>query len=751
MPRLAYRLAALCFACAPALTCADVVLKNAQWQVALEPATLAIHATPVQGATVEASSGVPSHGVSALNSTDAQARWQWDNGAYRIEAALDGPDLALTIHAKAAATLDFLRQPAAAMGQGLMLPLAEGHYVPRGHRAWQGFITQQMSELNTTQDLSLPLWGNDYGTFSLSWLLTNPFNNRLRLAADGDALTIAASHQFTRLDPDAPLTLLLHLDTADPLAGARRYRQWLIDNGRFEPLKDKIAKTPDIGKLIGATHTYLWGSGLLAVKDVANWPAMMSVLRGKQPLVVDLVGRFSSEANLILKQAKASPDHYQQGVLVAALNAALNSKARAQWLGDEPDMARLADSYGNLRAQVAKVFAPALTGDASQWGSGISVATMRQLQAAGMQRLWLGLGDGWEGGLWHPEAIAAAVQAGYLAGPYDSYETALSRQENADWITAHLGQRAYEHCAIVLDGGKPKTGFQQSGHYTDPRCVRPLMEARVEALRQKVPFNSWFLDAYATSMVFDSYRPGATMTQQQNAQGYIASMRWLAETLRLPTGSEDGNAATAQGYVFAHGMQTPVIAWGDPDMGSGPRKNKQSPYYLGNWYPGDEPSVFFKPVPLKALYRTVYFDPAYRLPLYQAVFHDSIITTHHWSFDNLKLSNVHSDNELAQLLYNVPPLYHLSAASLQTRLPSMKRQDAFFRPLHQALATQALTGWRALSPDKRLQQTTFADGTRLIANFADETRETDGDRYDAHSVTAIRPDGTRMRYLSSPE
>ncbi|WP_266157191.1 glycoside hydrolase [Dyella silvatica] len=702
-------------------------------------------------ATKKGSACPASHAVSELSSTDVHTRWQWDNGAYRIEASLQGPDLALTIQAKTAATLDFLRQPAAAMGQGLILPLAEGHYVPRGNSAWQGFITKQLNELNTTQDLSLPLWGMDHGAFSLSWLLTNPFNNRLLLAADGDALTIAASHQFTRLDPGAPLTMLLHLGAADPLAGAKRYRQWLIDNGRFESLKEKIAKTPDIDKLMGATHTYLWGSGLLAVKDVDHWPALLVVLRSRQPLAVDLLGRFSSEASAMLKQVKTTPDHYQQGVLIAALNAALNSKARAQWLDDEPDMSALADSYGSLRTQVAEVFGQALKPDLTQWGGGVSIATIEQLRASGMSRLWLGLGDGWEGGLWHPEAIAAAVHAGYLIGPYDSYETALSRQENPDWITAHLGQQAYQHCAIVLDNGKPKSGFQQSGHYTDPRCVKPLMEARVHALRNKVPFNSWFLDAYATAMVFDSYRPGATMTQQQNAQGYIASMRWLAETLHLPTGSEDGNATTAQGFVFAHGMQTPVIAWGDPDMGSGARKNKTSPYYLGNWYPADEPSVFFKPVPLKALYRTVYIDPTYRLPLYQAVFHDSIITTHHWSFDNLKLSNVHIENELTQLLYNVPPLYHLSAASLKTRLPSMRRQDAFFRPLHQALATQALTDWRGLSPDKRLQQTTFADGTRLIANFADETRQSHGDQYDAHSITAIRPDGTRSRYISQPE
>ena len=339
------------------------------------------------------------------------------------------------------------------------------------------------------------------------------------------------------------------------------------------------------------------------------------------------------------------------------------------------------------------------------------------------------MGEGWEGGLWHPEAIRAGVDAGFLMAPYDSYETALSATENPDWTTAHLGAKAYRDCAIVLKDGKLKTGFQKSGHYTDPRCVRPLLEARVKAVQAKAGFNAWFLDAYATSMLFDSYRSDASMTQAQNAEGNIEASRWINTVPKLVTGSEDGNAITAQGILFAHGMQTPVIGWGDPEM----TKDQQSPYFVGNWYPTEQPAVFFKSVPLKEPFRTVYFEPTMRLPLYQAVFHGSVITTHHWLFDSLKLSNVRGDNELTQLLYNVPPLYHLSAATLKARLPIIQRQDRFFRPLHQRLATQAMTDFRWLSADKQVQQTTFADGTRLVANFSAEEKQ----GYAGRSITVL--------------
>jgi hypothetical protein len=212
--------------------------------------------------------------------------------------------------------------------------------------------------------------------------------------------------------------------------------------------------------------------------------------------------------------------------------------------------------------------------------------------------------------------------------------------------------------------------------------------------------------------------------------------------LQLPSGSEDGNAATAQGVLFAHGMQTPVIGWGDRDM----QQPGTADFFVGQWYPPEQPAVFFKPTRLKADYRRVHFAPASRLPLYQAVLHGSVITSHHWLFDNLKLSDVRVENELTQLLYNVPPLYHLSAASLDQRLPLIVRQDRFFRPLHERLATQALTAFDWLSEDRLVQQTTFADGTRLLANFDAAPRNWQGRTLPGHSMTALLADGSDSQY-----
>lgn len=717
-------------------------LENDFWRVNVDPQTLAVRVSPTGQPALQASSGVQAHRVSELKASQDFLAWQWDDGAWHLEVRLQQRDLLLTIKARDAGVLEFLNQPGEAMGKALIWPMAEGHYVPRGDSVWQQFLVAQ-GEINTTQDLSLPLWGMDHGAFTLTWLLTNPFNNRLSLYSQGVALGLSATHEFTALDVSAPMTFRLSLDAPDPLAGARRYRQWLIDSGEYQTLESKFEKTPEGRKLLGAAHVYLWGNDLLAPGDVKSWERLTQVLASDEPLAVQLRKRLDKQALIALSGSHGQLQHWQRVALLRSLNSALNSVARQAWQHDAPpDMSRLASRYSELREEVARLFAGALADDPSTWGGALSVKGVKDLQASGLSRLWLGLGEGWEGGLWHPEAVRAAVQAGYLIAPYDSYETALATHENSDWVTAHLGSDAHRQCAIVLKDGTFKAGFQQSGHYTDPRCVRPLMQARITAVQAAAGFNSWFLDAYATGMLFDSYRPGATMTQMQNASANVSASQWVAEARALPSGSEDGNAVTAAGILFAHGMQTPVIGWGDSDLS----QHKSSRWYLGSWYPPEQPDVFFKPVPLKEPYRTIHFNPTTRLPLYQTVFHGSVITTHHWLFDSLKLVNVRQHNELAQLLYNVPPLYHLSGATLAERLPVMQRQDSFFRPLHERLGSQAMTAFSWLTRDRLVQQTTFADGTRLVANFDRTPREAAGRSFAGHSVTAFGPDGAVSVY-----
>ena len=102
-------------------------------------------------------------------------------------------------------------------------------------------------------------------------------------------------------------------------------------------------------------------------------------------------------------------------------------------------------------------------------------------------------------------------------------------------------------------------------------------------------------------------------------------------------------------------------------------QDKSSPYYLGARWPNAQPAFFFRPAKVKQPYRTVEFDPRYRLPLYRAVFHDAIVSSHHWNYDNLKFSDVQTTRSLLSQLYNTAPMFHLSRA---TRRPACRRSSA---------------------------------------------------------------------------
>jgi hypothetical protein len=695
---------------------ATVTLRNALWAIDVEPDSLAITVRPAQasapGVPLVLSLGGPSHRVQALQGNAASAQWQWDEGAYHVTSRLDGPDLTLSILARKPGELTVLRQPAAAMGRALALPLAEGHYVPAGDPGWRRFLLSTMSRFDTTQDISLPLWTLDHGGFTLSWILLNRFNNTVGFTPDGEGLALGLTHAFSALDAGTPMTVMLHLGASDPLAGAKRYRAWLRAQGNFRSLSEKIRQTPQGEKLIGATHLYLWGHGMLGAKDIVDWPLFLRRLQGGGALTAQFRASIDRAEWARLRGMHDGGGPAQRRIALDAINATFDAMARAGWQTAAPDMRVLTRRYAELRDAASQAFAGAVAPDAARWGGGVSLDTMDALRNSGLRRLWIGIGQGWEGGLWHPEAIGAGVEVGYLVAPYDSYETALAPGGDPSWVSAHLGTDAYERCAVVRRDGGFQPGFQGAGRYTDPACVRPLLQARIRAILAAVPFNSWFLDVYATGMVFDDHRPGHARPQARYAAESARSLRWIGQLLGLPAGSEDGNSG-ADDLLFAHGMQTPVIGWGDPDM----QRNRASRYFTGAWYPQDAPAKFFKRVPLKAHYRRIHFDPATRLPLYQAVYHGAVITTHHWLFDSLKLPDVHTQNTLLQLLYNVPPLFHISSATLAQRLPYIVCRDAFFRPLHQRLATQTLLEFAWLTQDRLVQATRFQDGTVLVANF----------------------------------
>jgi len=106
----------------------------------------------------------------------------------------------------------------------------------------------------------------------------------------------------------------------------------------------------------------------------------------------------------------------------------------------------------------------------------------------------------------------------------------------------------------------------------------------------------------------------------------------------------------------------------------------------------------------------------------QAILGDEIIATHHWEFDSFKFSDLKQTRELMELLYMVPPMYHVNWKTWPLRREAILKHLALGGPLHRQLATAPLIRFTWLSKDRLVQRSTFQTPqgeVSITVNFGD--------------------------------
>lgn len=700
---------------ATALTLTDPIHKT---QFFIDPHTLAAHAILNNGTRLNISSGSTAQQIRDIKQNDANLQWQRND--INIEAFVDKDTFVIRFKKNNSGEVIWPQVPTGA--KALILPLSEGSYIPTNDVQWRTALQEQYQNINTTQDLSLPAIGFDYGQYVLSVIYANPFNNTLYFDTSGQGVELTSKHSFTRFNQNDAFEVRISIDENDLLAPAKRFRVWSQQQGKFISLKNKLAAVTDGQRLIGASHIYIWGERILTPRDVKDWKLLQHL--------TPTAWLKNSNAQELEKPAELKNNRYFQELLIKIINE--NIEQEIPGYSAKIFMAR--------RKLLTQKFGTALNTIENR--GDLNPTLIHKMKQKGLEKLWLGVPQ-WTVGYANPLGIKAARNAGYLIGPYDSYDTALpDNNNNPSWLTAQLGQATFLTCGIMLENGQRKTGFQNQGVYTNPSCVKPLMEKRVQQLQKELGFNSWFMDVDATGMLFDDYDPQKLTSQAQDAKNRIDAMAWVGKKLDVVVGSEDGHAVANASIAFAHGLQVRGFGWKDKDM----RKNESSPFYLGKWYPSHQPEFFFKKVSIKPEYQSLYFNPAHRLPLFQAAFHDSVITTNHWTLDNLKFKETRQSTELLQQLYNLPPMLNISLDSANERLNYLKRIDAFFRPMHSRLYDKALVEFKFLTDDRLLQQTRFSDNTIIIANFGTKKVQWGNQSINPNTLIALLPDGEVMSF-----
>ena len=646
-----------------------VRLSNAVWRVDITTGSLAVEARLVDAETVvPISSGQAGLGnITEFSQEGNTVSWKLPDNFLTVRFELIEESLSVEfVHDKQTSNTVGLTWPVIEDSESLrayILPLFEGSYVPKDDVTWQDFLAER-GPINTTAGLSMPFWGLDLTDRTLTYILTHPFNNRIRFSKTAaSALDMEVSHAFTPNWEQGRYGLHISLGAASPVAPAKQYRRWLEQNAEFVSFAEKIEKTPAAEKLLGAAHVYLWGGKLLSEHDVTDWKTFATRLSGDNKVAARIWAQLNTETGEALQEIVQSDyaSKYVRRVVSRAISEQLENRDfydPSIWAGvpltseaerlisRDVSTLSLPELYRRNCLVFYAVFSDTLR-HPDEWGDGLSLKLLEQFAENGLDRLWLGV-DSWQDGFRHPVAIAKAKALGYLVGPYDSYHSIHHPDEKDTWETAQFDLSLYETGAIVNADGTKNRGFKKKGYHLSPLVAQPYVKNRVNGILEQMSsgFNTWFIDCDAYGELFDDYSASHPATQLDVMNARLARISWIRDTHNMVVGSEGGAAYAASTIHFAHGMTLPVIGWGDSDM-----KSKTSPYYVGGYWPPEGPAIHIKQVPLKTNYLYHYYDPRFRLPLYQIVFHDSVITTHHWGSGSLKFENAIGTLALLELLY----------------------------------------------------------------------------------------------------
>jgi hypothetical protein len=747
----------------------QITLSNEHWTIEVSPHTLETRARAAPKEPIRLSQGQGGLGrPGRLMQTGNLAQWDLEDRKISVAVELLKKDISVKISSQETGEFTWPVLQLSQNIRALVWPHTEGFWIPLDNSRWTDYMIEH-GQWNTLEGLSMPFWGLDCHDLSLTYIATNPYNNAIDFNRKDGKLEMTFTHEFTPFQTEKEYGFVIRLSGNDsPVEPAKQFRDWLKRQGQLVGMSEKIRKIPRTERLLGAAHIYLWGDEPFSRHDIPRnkWRSFCQDIVEQAQAPGSSPGKRIKEFmeperwNEIVALSKSEwPDNYTKTQVANELSRVLGRKdffddnswkavpLQGQVLEllerdrDTLSSAELCRMNSLLlhRAFEEFMLAPDL------WGNGVSIKMLRQFQEQGFDRMRLCVA-GWEGVEKRPAVARLADEMGYLFGTYDSYHSihdpALLGTDNT-WPTAQFDQRLYDAGRILRRDGTPLGGFKGVGGKLSPLAARPYVEKRVRRNMQNVPYSYYFVDCDAYGEVYDDYSAQHRVSQADDARARADRMRWIGETFKVPVGSEGGCFLFAGAIHVSEGIFGPLFGWGDPDM-----KNRDSKYFLGRYYPPDGPEIFVKQVPMKEQYQFFYYDPRFRLPLYEIVYHDSVVTTNHWQNGSLKFDNMIDTVELTGLLYVAPPLYHMNLDEFAKHRETMKRYYKFFSPLHRELGFLQMTDFNWLSPDRLLQRTVLGDKVELVANFSHEARQYGELAIPAQSIVAFWKDKNETQTYS---
>jgi hypothetical protein len=309
------------------------------------------------------------------------------------------------------------------------------------------------------------------------------------------------------------------------------------------------------------------------------------------------------------------------------------------------------------------------------------------------------------------EDVRAINEMGYLTSRYDIYQDVWPPDspkslkhdgwpDDLVWLPNGEWMKGWAHNQTNPDG--TKTVFQ-GGVISSPRALARAKQQIPEDLKTR-PYKCRFIDTTTASPFREDYNPAHPLSRSDDKKYKMALLEYVAEDMKQVTGTETGLDAAVPWVHYFEGMLS-LTRYRLPDSGRNTLEYK-------------------KPTPDFLKFQVGQF---YRLPLWELVYHEAVVSTWYWGDYNNKAPEVWDRRDLFNLLYGTPPMFMFNRQTWTEQKARFAQSYKNTGPEARKLGYREMLGHDFLTDDHSVQRTRWQGGEEIVVNFGDKPYKlTDG-------------------------
>lgn len=223
------------------------------------------------------------------------------------------------------------------------------------------------------------------------------------------------------------------------------------------------------------------------------------------------------------------------------------------------------------------------------------------------------------------------------------------------------------------------------------------------------------MDVYQANGLYECYDKRHPLTRKGYAESLIQNMQFIEDTYGTYLGSEFGADYGVGHGAYVYGMMTLQRTWFH-SLAEVPG----SIYYIGDWKNNSRPSIMLGSRTATPDYHRYSLNTYTRLPLYELVYHDAVVTSWRWEDCNHHCPEIWWKKDLFNVLYGNIPLWTLDRERFSAFKTTFVESYRKIIPWVHQVCLDEMTEHRFLTRDHLLQMSTFSSGKSVIVNFGKE-------------------------------